>query len=116
MILRCALDDCPHLAGTTFYSVILPVVLPFWTPKKEAKKVSLFRGSRLAAHNERRHPAKRARSCATRNPRPRGCSPLGTPKRWSSAKKAKKRRSAALFLTLFRLSPIDPSGAKFWLA
>ena len=42
-------------------------------------------------------------------------SPLGTPKGWSSAKKAKKRRSAALFLTLFRPSPIDPSGAKITL-
>ena len=28
-----------HLAVTPFYSVILPAVLPFWTPKKEAKKV-----------------------------------------------------------------------------
>ena len=67
MILCCALDDCPHLAGTTFYSVILPVVLPFWTPKKEAKKVPATSDSaRLAAHNERRHPAKRARSCASK--------------------------------------------------
>ena len=66
----------------------------------------------MAAHNERRHPAKRARSCATRNPRPRGCSPLGTPKGWSRSKKAKKRRSAAFFFTLFHFSPIDPSGAK----
>ena len=39
-------------------------------------------------------------------------SPLGTPKGWSRSKKAKKRRSAAFFLTLFHFSPIDPSGAE----
>ena len=32
-------------------------------------------------------------------------SPLRTPKLWSSSKKAKKCRSAAFFLTLFRSSP-----------
>ena len=42
--LFCAVDGlrfagCPHPAGTTFYNGILPLVLPFWTPKKEAKKV-----------------------------------------------------------------------------
>ena len=31
--------------GVTFYNGILPLVLPFWTPKKEAKKVPLLRGS-----------------------------------------------------------------------
>ena len=67
----------------------------------------------MAAHNERRHPAKRARSCATRNPRLRGCSPLRTPKRWSKKQKAKTCRSAARFLTLFASSPFDPSGAKY---
>ena len=41
-----------------------------------------------------------------------GARPLGTPKRRSRSKKAKKRRSAAFFLTLFYFSPIDPSGAK----
>ena len=82
MILRCALDDCPHPAGTTFYSVILPVVLPFWTPKKEAKKVP-------ATSDSAGGPAQGAR-------------PLGTPKGWSFGGKAKKCRSAAFFLTLFR--------------
>ena len=65
----------------------------------------------MAAHNERRHPAKRARSCATRNPRLRGYSPLRTPKGWSKKQKAKTCRSAARFLTLFDSSPIDPFGA-----
>ena len=41
-----------------------------------------------------------------------GCSPLITPKGRSRSKKAKKRRSAAFFFTLFHFSPIDPSGAK----
>ena len=129
--------------------------------KRVAEKSRYFRGARLAAHNERRHPAKRARSCAskphwgfdcfaTAQSRPRGLrgceqgatversetgeramfapagritaraglrsklaaivlaakrSPLRTPKLWSSSKKAKKCRSAAFFLTLFRSSP-----------
>ena len=61
------LSGCRHLAASSFYNVILPVVLPFWTPKKEAKKVPATSDSaRLAAHNERRHPAKRARSCASK--------------------------------------------------
>ena len=47
-----------------------------------------------------------------REARLRGCSPLRTPKRRSRSKKAKKRRSAAFFLTLFHFSPIDPSGAE----
>ena len=39
-----------HLAVTPFYSVMLPAVLPFWTPKKEAKKVPATSDSaRLAA-------------------------------------------------------------------
>ena len=41
-----------------------------------------------------------------------GARPLGTPKLWSRSKKAKKRRSAAFFFTLFHFSPFDPSGAK----
>ena len=49
-----------------------------------------------------------------REARPRGYSPLGTPKLWSRSKKAKKRRSAAFFFTLFHFSPFDPSGAKFY--
>ncbi len=48
-----------------------------------------------------------------REARPRGYSPLGTPKRGSSDGKAKTCRSAARFLTLFRPSPSGPSGAKF---
>ena len=47
-----------------------------------------------------------------REARLRGCSPLRTPKRRSRNEKAKTCRSAARFLTLFRPSPIDPSGAK----
>ena len=47
-----------------------------------------------------------------RGARPRGYSPLGTPKGWSRNEKAKTCRSAARFLTLFRPSPIAPSGAK----
>ena len=39
-------------------------------------------------------------------------SPLRTPIRWSKGPKAKKRRSAAFFLTLLDPSPFDPSGAK----
>ena len=47
-----------------------------------------------------------------REARLRGCSPLRTPRGWSRNEKAKTCRSAARFLTLFRPSPIDPSGAK----
>ena len=47
-----------------------------------------------------------------REARPRGYSPLGTPKMWSRNKKAKPCRSAARFLTLFCFSPSGPSGAK----
>ena len=47
-----------------------------------------------------------------REARLRGYSPLRTPKGRSRSKKAKKRRSAAFFFTLFHFSPIDPSGAK----
>ena len=49
-----------------------------------------------------------------REARLRGCSPLRTPIMWSEDGKAKKRRSAAFFLTLFRPLPFDPSGAKFY--
>ena len=48
-----------------------------------------------------------------RGARLRGYSPLRTPKRRSSSKKAKLCRSAARFLTLFCFSPSGPSGAKF---
>ena len=34
--------------------------------KRVAEKSRYFRGARLAAHNERRHPAKLARSCASK--------------------------------------------------
>ena len=34
--------------------------------KREAEKSRYFRGARLAAHNERRHPAELARSCASK--------------------------------------------------
>ena len=34
--------------------------------KREAEKSRYFRGTRLAAHNERRHPAELARSCASK--------------------------------------------------
>ena len=61
-------------------------------PQKEPKRVPLLPTAREA--------------------RPRGCSPLGTPKVWSKKQKAKTCRSAARFLTLFTSSPIDPSGAK----
>ena len=47
-----------------------------------------------------------------REARLRSCSPLRTPKRWSRGEKAKTCRSAARFFTLFRPSPIAPSGAK----
>ena len=39
-------------------------------------------------------------------------SPLRTPIMWPEDGKAKKCRSAAFFLTLFRPLPFDPSGAK----
>ena len=92
--LSLALARAATLRRHAYFRGILPLVLPFWTPKKEAKKVP-------ATSESAGGPAQGAR-------------PLGTPKRWSSAKKAKKRRSAALFLTLFRPSPFDPSGAKFF--
>ena len=85
MIFGRAFDGCPHLAGTPFYSVILPGVLPFWTPKKEAKKVP-------ATSDSAGGPAQ-------------GAGPLGTPKEWSGNEKAKKCRSAAFFLTDFFLFP-----------
>ena len=75
---------------TPFFSGWPPLFLLF-CDQKRSRKVPLLPG---------------------RGARPRGCSPLGTPKRRSSAKKAKTCRSAARFLTLFRPSPIDPSGAK----
>ena len=65
------------------YNSILFLGLPF-CDQKGSEKVSLLRGS---------------------EPRLRGYSPLRTPKVWSSIKKAKKCRSAAFFLTLFRSSP-----------
>ena len=63
------------------------------------------------------HPKRKRKRCPllpiAREARPRGYSPLGTPKRRSKKQKAKTCRSAARFLTLFTSSPIDPSGAKF---
>ena len=63
------------------------------------------------------HPKRKRKRCpllpTAREARLRGCSPLRTPKRRSRSKKAKKRRSAAFFFTLFHFSPIDPSEAKF---
>ena len=61
-------------------------------PQKEPKKVPLLPTAREARH--------------------RGYSPLRTPKWRSRNEKAKTCRSAARFLTLFRPSPIAPSGAK----
>ena len=62
------------------------------------------------------HPKRKRKKCPllpiAREARLRGCSPLRTPKMWSRSKKAKKRRSAAFFFTLFHFSPFDPSGAK----
>ena len=87
-----AAGGCHHLAVTPFYSGLLPDSLPFWTPKKEAKKVP-------ATSDSAGGPAKGAR-------------PLGTPKRRSRSKKAKPCRSAARFLTLFYFSPSGPSGAE----
>ena len=78
--------------GAPFYNGLLPLVLPFWTPKKEAKKVP-------ATSDSAGGPAQGAR-------------PLGTPKRWSNEPKAKKCRSAAFFLTLLARSPSGPSGAE----
>jgi len=82
-----------YLAAGPFLVGFFRETFLFCDQKKEAKKVPLFRGS---------------------GPRPRGCSPLGTPKGWSKKQKAKTCRSAARFLTLFASSPIDPSGAEFY--
>ena len=52
------------------------------------------------------HPKRKRKRCPllliAREARLRGCSPLRTPKEWSFDGKAKKCRSAAFFLTLFR--------------
>ena len=44
----------------------LPLGVPFGTPKGTEKGPATSDSARLAAHNERRHPAKRARSCASK--------------------------------------------------
>ena len=67
------------------YNSILLLGLPFWTPKKEAKKVP-------ATSDSAGGPAQGAR-------------PLGTPKRRVREKNPKKCRSAAFFLTDFSLFP-----------
>ena len=73
-------------------------------------------GARLVAKttatSQQSWPA-RAVQCPTgaliaTQPRLRGYSPLGTPKRWSAGKKAKNCRSAAIFLTLFHRLPYCP--------
>ena len=83
----CLTGRCHH-AATPFFIGRLTGVLLF-CDQKRSRKVPLLPG---------------------RGARPRGCSPLGTPKLWSRSKKAKKRRSAAFFFTLFHSSPIDPPG------
>ena len=80
------------LRRRAYFNGLLPEGLPFWAPKKEAKKVP-------ATSDSAGGPAQGAR-------------PLGTPKRRSKKQKAKTCRSAARFLTLFASSPFDPSGAK----
>ena len=54
------LRPIPRLNSKRFLSV------PFGTPKGTEKGPATSDSARLAAHNERRHPAKRARSCASK--------------------------------------------------
>ena len=56
---------CPP-CGRAFYNGILPFSVPFGDPKGTEKVPATSDSARLAAHNERRHPAKRARSCASK--------------------------------------------------
>ena len=109
----------------TRFNGFLPLCVPFGDPKGTEKVPATSDSARLAAHNERRHPAKRARSCgsmphwgidrcATPQPRLRGYSPLRTPKMWSAGPKAKNCRSAAIFLTLLGRLPYSPlRGVKY---
>ena len=48
------------------FNGMLPLGVPFGTPKGTEKGPATSDSARLAAHNERRHPAKRARSCASK--------------------------------------------------
>ena len=124
LVCAAAVAVVPTLRGQPFIKGCYPSDVPFGTPKGTEKGPATSDSARLAAHNERRHPAKRARSCASKphwgfdrcataqQPGP-GARPLGIPKRRSKKQKAKTCRSAARFLTLFTSSPIDPSGAKF---
>ena len=50
----------------TRFSGFLPLCVPFGDPKGTEKVPATSDSARLAAHNERRHPAKRARSCASK--------------------------------------------------
>ena len=50
---------------TRFNSILL-LCVPFGDPKGTEKVPATSDSARLAAHNERRHPAKRARSCASK--------------------------------------------------
>ena len=52
--------------GAPFYHGLPPIGVPFGTPKGTEKGPATSDSARLAAHNERRHPAKRARSCASK--------------------------------------------------
>ena len=52
--------------GRAFYHGILPLCVPFGDPKGTEKVPATSDSARLAAHNERRHPAKQARSCASK--------------------------------------------------
>ena len=50
----------------TRFNGFLPLCVPFGDPKGTEKVPATSDSARLAAHNERRHPAKRARSCASK--------------------------------------------------
>ena len=52
--------------GRAFYNGIRSLGVPFGDPKGTEKVPATSDSARLAAHNERRHPAKRARSCASK--------------------------------------------------
>ena len=58
--------DPAYLAAGAFIMGFCPVGVPFGTPKGTEKGPATSDSARLAAHNERRHPAKRARSCASK--------------------------------------------------
>ena len=92
-LIFCLTGRC-HLAAAPFFIWVAPERPSFFVTKKGSEK--------SLAVPRQRTPAQGAR-------------PLGTPKLWSRNGKAKTCRSAARFLTLFRPSPIDPSGAKYFL-